>query len=71
MRATVLRDEVVRLENMPLVIKIPPHQRAPGEVLELHILALDLLDLSVEVRVLDSNPTPPLAEPLDSAVVSD
>lgn len=70
-RATVLRDEVVRLENMPLVIKIPPHQRAPGEVLELHILALDLLDLSVEVRVLDSNPTPPLAEPLDSAVVSD
>jgi len=52
-RATVLRPDLARLEGLPLVVRVPgapPLVR--GQCVELEILGHDLLDLSVDVRLL-------------------
>jgi exoribonuclease-2 len=57
--ARVLRDNVVRLENMPLVIKVhalPP--QLPGSLISVRIDDIDLMDVDVSARYLAT-----LAEP--------
>jgi exoribonuclease II len=51
-RATVLRGDVVRLEGMPLVVRVPGVPALPrGRCIELEILGHDLLDLSLDARL--------------------
>src|SRR5690606_1910 len=52
--ATVLKDEIVRLMDIPLVIKMPGMpQVARGAQVGLDLLRWDEVDLSVEARLLD------------------
>jgi len=51
--ATALRPDLVRLDGLPLVVRVPgAPPLARGQCVELEILGHDLLDLSVEVRLL-------------------
>ena len=65
-RAAVLRADLVRLEALPLVVRVsglPPLPR--GRCVELDLLGHDLLDLSLDVRlhrVLEASSEQPLAE---------
>lgn len=55
--ATVLKEEVLRLTDIPLVIKLPGMpQVARGAHVKLDLLRWDEVDLSVEARVLDILP---------------
>lgn len=52
--AVVLKDEVLRLHDIPLIIRLPGMpQAARGSQVRLEILRWDELDLSVEARVLE------------------
>ncbi|GGI53626.1 ribonuclease catalytic domain-containing protein [Oxalicibacterium solurbis] len=52
--ATVLKDEIVRLADIPLVIKLPGMpQVARGAQVRLDLLRWDEVDLTVEARLLD------------------
>jgi len=52
--AVVLKDEVLRLVDIPLVIRLPGMpQIARGLQVRLDLLRWDEVDLSVEVRLLD------------------
>lgn len=52
--AVVLKDEVLRLHDIPLIIRLPGMpQAARGSQVRLEILRWDELDLSVETRVLE------------------
>jgi exoribonuclease-2 len=52
--AVVLKDEVLRLTDIPLVIKLPGMpQIARGSQVRLDLLRWDEVDLSVEARILD------------------
>lgn len=52
--AVVLKDEIVRLTDIPLVIRLPGMpQAARGAQIRLDLLRWDEVDLSVEARVLD------------------
>ena len=54
MEAVVLKDEVLRLHDIPLIIRLPGMpQAARGSQVRLEILRWDELDLSVEARVLE------------------
>ena len=56
--ATVLKDEIVRLADIPLVIKLPGMpQVARGAQVRLDLLRWDEVDLSVEARLLDVTQT--------------
>ena len=58
--AVVLKDEVLRLVDIPLVIRLPGMpQAARGAQVRLDILHWDELDLSVEVRWLEMLTTAP------------
>jgi exoribonuclease-2 len=50
--ATVLRGEIARVDGLPLVVRLPGAERARGERVELAWGVPDLVDLSLEVRVL-------------------
>ena len=52
--ATVLKEEILRLTDIPLVIKLPGMpQVARGSQVKLDLLRWDEVDLNVEARVLD------------------
>ena len=52
--AMVLKDEIVRLADIPLVIKLPGMQPVPrGASIVLDLLRWDEVDLSVEARLLE------------------
>ncbi len=54
MDAVVLKDEILRLSDIPLVIRMPGMaQVARGAQVKLDILRWDELDLSVEARLLE------------------
>ncbi|MFM9435199.1 hypothetical protein ACFDR9_002263 [Janthinobacterium sp. CG_23.3] len=60
--AVVLKDELLRLVDIPLVIKLPGMpQVARGASVTLDILRWDEVDLSIEVRLLDIAAAPELA----------
>ena len=61
--ATVLRDNVVRFCDIPLVIKVPslPPQ-LPGSRVELTLGAIDLVDLEIDARYVKTLAEPSLAE---------
>lgn len=76
--ATVLKDEIVRLMDIPLVIKMPGMpQLARGAQVRLDLLRWDEVDLSVEARVLDvmqnavANAEQALDEALDEEEMAD
>jgi len=51
-RATVLRAELLRLDGLPLVVRVPGLPAlARGRCVELEILGRDLLDLSLDARL--------------------
>jgi exoribonuclease II len=51
-RASVLRDELLRLEQVPLVLRVPGlPSLARGRVVELDLVGHDLLDLEVQARL--------------------
>ena len=51
--AVLLKDEVLRLTDIPLVIPMPGVRHARGTQLKLEILSWDEIDLSVQARVLE------------------
>ncbi|QRX80985.1 ribonuclease catalytic domain-containing protein [Glaciimonas sp. PAMC28666] len=52
--AVVLKDEVLRLTDIPLVIKLPGMQQvARGASVKLDVIRWDEIDLSIEVRLLE------------------
>jgi exoribonuclease-2 len=52
-RATVLRGDVLRLDGLPLVVRVPGVPALPrGRCVELELLGHNLLDLSLEARLL-------------------
>ena len=52
--AVVLKDEILRLVDIPLVIKLPGMQPVPrGASVKLDLLRWDEIDLSLEVRLLE------------------
>lgn len=52
--AVVLKDEVVRLVDIPLVIKLPGMPQVPrGTVVKLDLIRWDEVDLTVEARLLE------------------
>ena len=56
-RAAVLKEELVRLENAPLVVRVPGLASLPrGQLVELDILAMDELSLELECRFVDVVP---------------
>ena len=56
-RAAVLKEDLVRLENAPLVTRVPGLAALPrGEIVELEILATDELSLDLECRVVNVAP---------------
>ena len=60
--AVVLKDEVLRLVDIPLVIKLPGMpQAARGAQVKLDILRWDEVDLSLEARLLEIAATPEMA----------
>jgi exoribonuclease-2 len=51
-RATVLRGDVLRLDGLPLVLRVPGVPPLPrGRCVELELLGHDLLDLSLDARL--------------------
>jgi exoribonuclease II len=51
-RAIVLRDELLRLEQLPLVVRVPGLPALPrGRCVELDLLGHDLLDLELHARL--------------------
>jgi exoribonuclease-2 len=63
--AVVLKDEVVRLVEIPLIIKLPGMRQAPrGTVVKLDLIRWDEIDLTVEARLLEIVGTVPI-ETLD------
>jgi exoribonuclease-2 len=69
--AVVLKDEVLRLIDIPLVIRLPGMQQVPrGAQVKLELIRWDEIDLTVEVRMLEITATPtvePIDEILDDA----
>jgi exoribonuclease-2 len=65
--AVVLKDEVLRLVEIPLVIRLPGMLSAPrGAQVRLDIVRWDEVDLSLEARLLEvAEPTPEAAAELD------
>lgn len=66
--AVVLKDEVLRLVDIPLIIKLPGMQQVPrGTQVKLDLIRWDDVDLSVEARLLEiaSAPSTEPAEMLD------
>lgn len=60
--AVVLKDEVLRLVDIPLIIKLPGMpQVARGAQVKLDILRWDEVDLSIEARLLEIAATPEVA----------
>ncbi|MEC5215782.1 exoribonuclease-2 [Actimicrobium sp. GrIS 1.19] len=56
--AVVLKDEILRLVDLPLVIKLPGMQALPrGSQVVLDLLGWDEVDLSVEARLIEVVPT--------------
>lgn len=52
--ATVLKEEILRLADIPLVIKLPGMQQvARGSQVKLDLLRWDEVDLTIEARLLD------------------
>jgi exoribonuclease-2 len=52
-RATVLRGDVLRLDGLPLVVRVPGVPALPrGRCVELELLGHNLLDLSLDARLL-------------------
>ena len=52
--ATVLKEEILRLTDIPLVIKLPGMQQvARGSQVKLDLLRWDEVDLTIEARLLD------------------
>ncbi|MQR01350.1 ribonuclease catalytic domain-containing protein [Glaciimonas soli] len=63
--AVVLKDEILRLVDIPLVIKLPGMPAvARGAQVKLDILRWDEVDLSIEVRLLEVL-TPPASDQLE------
>jgi len=51
-RATVLREDLLRLERVPLVLRVPGLPSLPrGRCVELELLGRDLLDLALHARM--------------------
>ena len=51
-RATVLRGDLLRLDGLPLVVRVPGVPSLPrGRCVELELLGHDLLDLSLDARL--------------------
>jgi len=51
-RATVLKADLVRLDGLPLVVRVPGLPALPrGRCVELEILGQDLLDLALQARL--------------------
>jgi exoribonuclease-2 len=49
--ATLLRENLVKLDNMPLVFKVPSLPELPaGSRVRLAVVAIDLLDLNLQSR---------------------
>ena len=73
--AVVLKDEVLRLVDIPLIIRLPGMpQMARGAQVKLDILRWDELDLSVEARLLEMLTTvtdEDLEEPEEDAAVDE
>ncbi len=72
--AVVLKDEIVRLTDIPLVIRLPGMpQAARGAQVRLDLLRWDEVDLSVEARVLDIQQadSAAVAEELDEEMSDD
>jgi exoribonuclease-2 len=65
--AVVLKDEVLRLVEIPLVIRLPGMQQvARGAQVRLDIVRWDEIDLSLDARLLEvAEPTPDAAAALD------
>ncbi|MDP9107499.1 MAG: RNB domain-containing ribonuclease [Pseudomonadota bacterium] len=60
--AVVLKDEILRLVDLPLVIKLPGMQPLPrGSQVRLDLVRWDEVDLSVEARLIDVVDSTPLA----------
>jgi exoribonuclease-2 len=66
--AVVLKDEVLRLADIPLIIKLPGMpQVARGAQVKLDLLRWDEVDLSIEARLLDI----PAADPAGDGALPD
>ena len=65
--AVVLKDEVLRLVEIPLVIRLPGMQQVPrGAQVRMDIVRWDEVDLSLEARLLEvAEPTPEAAAELE------
>ena len=60
--AVVLKDEILRLVDLPLVIKLPGMQSLPrGSQVRLDLVRWDEVDLSVEARLIDVVDSTPVA----------
>lgn len=61
--AVVLKDEVLRLTEIPLVIRLPGMPSAPrGAAVKLDVIRWDEVDLSIETRLLEIEAAAPAAE---------
>jgi exoribonuclease-2 len=72
--ATVLKEEILRLADIPLVIKLPGMpQVARGSQVTLDLLRWDEVDLSIEARLLDivQDASGQIAEELDEEMADD
>lgn len=70
--AVVLKDEVVRLVDLPLVIKLPGMPPvARGTEVTLDILRWDEVDLSIETRLLEVAATPEEVAAFDARAAED
>ncbi len=57
--AVVLKDEVLRLVDIPLIVRLPGMpQAARGTQVRLDLIRWDEIDLSIEARVIEIAPTP-------------
>ncbi|MDB5762745.1 MAG: ribonuclease [Herminiimonas sp.] len=66
--AVVLKEEIVRLVDIPLVIKLPGMQQVPrGTQVRLDLLRWDEVDLAVEARLLDIVVAAPVAAAVEEA----
>ena len=58
--ASVIRDDLVRFDNLPLVTRAPSVAGvAPGSKVRLAISSIDLLDISFHAELLETLETPP------------
>lgn len=48
--ATVLRDDLVRCERLPLVAKVPPCPTDAGRRVELEVERIDLVEMELRLR---------------------